>query len=57
MYNMAFTVNHDIAVVTIFDLEDIASNRVCSHGLNEIQPCFLEGNCVGSSILRDEEGQ
>ena len=51
---MAITVNHDVAVVPILDLENIASHGVCSHRLNEIQSSFLEGSSVWTAIFVNE---
>lgn len=36
MYDMACGVNHDVAVVTIFDLQQKANDAVCCHGHDEV---------------------
>ena len=55
MNYVALSVYHDIPVMPVLNLEDVASNRVCSHRLNEIQPGLLEGNRMFSTIFSDEE--
>ena len=40
---MTFCINHDIAVVSIFDLKNIANKTISSKRLTEIQPCLLKG--------------
>lgn len=53
--NVAFSVDHDVAVVSIFDLKDVASHRIRSHGLDEVQASLLESDSVRVSIFGDEE--
>lgn len=36
MHDMALSVNHDVSIVSVFDLKNIASDRVCSHRLNKV---------------------
>lgn len=36
MNNMTISVDHDIAIVPILDLQDITSYRIRSHGLYKI---------------------
>jgi len=55
MNNMTLSVNHDISVMPVLDLEDVASDRVRSHRLNEVQPGLLEGDRMLSTIFADEE--
>lgn len=57
MHNMALAINHYIAVMTIFNLQNIASHGVCRHGVNEVQSCFLEGNAVLSTVFRSEKSK
>ena len=52
---MALSVNHDVSVVSILDLEDVTSDGVRSHRLNEVQPGLLEGDRVLSTIFAYEE--
>ena len=54
VHDMAITIDHDVAVVPILDLENIASHGVCSHGLDEIQSSFLEGSSIWTAIFVDE---
>lgn len=52
---VALSVNHDISVVPVLDLEDVTSDEVRSNRLNGVQPSLLEGNRVLSTIFADEE--
>lgn len=51
---MPLAVDHDVSVVTVFDLQDIASNRVRRHRLNEVQSSLLERGCVDSAVFVNE---
>jgi hypothetical protein len=55
MHDMTLPVNHNVPVVAILDLENVASHGVGSHGLDEVQPRLLEGNGVWCAILRNKE--
>ena len=55
MDNVAVPVDHDIAVVTVLDLQDIAGNRVSCHRLYEVQSGLLELHRIFSSVLRHKE--
>ena len=55
MYNVTLSVNHDVAVMTVFNLKNVACDGVCSHRLNEIQPSSLIRDCVLSSIFGNEK--
>ena len=55
MNYMPFSINHNVAVVTIFDLENVARDRVRCHRLDEIQPRLLEGSGVLASVFGNEE--
>lgn len=55
MNNVALPVNHDVSVVTILDLQDVASKRVRSHGLYEVQAGLLERDGVLAAVPGDEE--
>lgn len=55
MNDVSVTVNHDVAIVTVLDLEDVTRNRVRRHRLDEVEPGFLERDGVLAPILRDEE--
>jgi hypothetical protein len=39
---MALDVYHDVTIVTIFNLEDIAHQAVSGQGLAEVIPCLSE---------------
>lgn len=54
---MSLSVNHDVAVMPILNLQNVACNRICGHGLNEIEASFLEWDCILTTILGDEETQ
>ena len=53
--NMALPIYHDVAIVTILDLQYAASQRVGCHGLDEIQMRLLERHSIMNSIFRHEE--
>jgi len=36
MYDVSLLVDHDVAIVPVFDLEDVADQRVGCHALDEI---------------------
>ncbi len=55
MNDMTISVNHNITVVPVFDLKNKTSNRISGHGLNEIQPCFLETSSVLTTELAYEK--
>lgn len=55
MNNVALPVNHDVPVVTILDLQDVASEGVRSHGLDEVQAGLLERDGVLAAVPGDEE--
>lgn len=52
-----FSIDHNITIVPIFDLEYIAGHRIGSHGLNKVQTGSLECNRVLASIFCDEKVQ
>ena len=57
MYDVPITINHDISIVAILNLENITSHGVCSHGLNKVQLCFLKSNSILASIFGSEKVQ
>lgn len=57
MYYVTLCIYHDISIVPIFYLENIASDRIRRHGLNEIQACLLECNRILASVFSYEEVQ
>lgn len=52
--NVSFAINHDVSIVTILDLKNITSNRVGGHGLDKVEPGFLERRRVETAVLVDE---
>ena len=57
MYNMAFAVNHDVSIVSVLDLENVAHDRVRRHRLYEVKTSLLELDGVFAAILRHKEVQ
>ena len=55
MDNMTFAIYHNVPVVSILHLQDVADHRIRCHGLNEVEAGFLELDRVLSTILRNEE--
>ena len=53
--DMTFAVDHDVSVVSVLDLEDVASDGVGGHGLDEVEASTLEGDRVLPAVLGDEE--
>lgn len=56
MDDVAFPINHNVAVMSILDLQDIAGYRVRRHGLDEVESSLLERYGVDTPILVDEVG-
>ena len=52
---MTLRTNHDVAIMSVFNLQNIACERICSHRLNEIEPCSLEGDGVLSPVFGYKE--
>lgn len=46
VYNMSFIVNHDIAIVPVFDLKQKTENTVAGHTSYEIAPRRLKRFCT-----------
>lgn len=57
MDDVTLSVNHDVPVVPIFDLKDVASYRVTGHGLYEIESSALELDAIFPSIFRLKESK
>ena len=49
MYDVPLFVDHDVAVVPVFDLEDVTDQRVGRHALNEVGLGLEEPKRVKSS--------
>lgn len=54
VHDVALAVDHDVSVVSVLDLQDIAGDRICCHRLDEIESSFLEGGRVWTTIFVDE---
>ena len=52
---MAFPVYHNVSVVSILDLQNIASNRIRCHRLDEVEARPLEWYSIRTSVLRHKE--
>lgn len=55
MGDAASTVDHDVAVVAILYLYDVAEERVGGHRLDEVGAGALEVDAFGTAVLGDEE--
>jgi len=53
--DVTLPINHDVAIMTILDLENVARYGICSHRLDEIQPSFLIRDRVFSTVLGNEK--
>jgi hypothetical protein len=49
------SVDHDVTVVTVLDLDDVAEERVGGHGLDEVGAGALEVGRIGRAVLHYEE--
>jgi hypothetical protein len=52
MDHVAFRVEQDISIVTVFDLEQVAEQTVASHGAHEV----LLGQLVASDVFKGNVG-
>lgn len=52
--DMASIVNHDVAVVSVFELQQEADNTVRGHGLDKVAACGLEADAVFVAVAADE---
>lgn len=52
---MSMSIDHDIPIMSVLDLKDIAGHRVCCHGLDEVQSGFLELYGVGAAVAGHEK--
>lgn len=55
MDDVPVPVDHDVSVVTVLDLEDIARDRVGCHALDEVHARLLKRDRVDTAVLVDEE--
>lgn len=52
---MAFPIYHDVSVVSILDLQNVASNRVRRHRLDEVETGPLKWYRIRTPVLRHKE--
>ena len=57
MHDVSLSVNHDVPVVSVFNLKNVTGDRVRSHRLDKIQPGLLESDRVWRAVLGDEKRQ
>lgn len=55
MYDVSFSIDHDVTIVTVLDLQDITRHRVRRHRLDEVKTSSLKGDSFFSSIFGNEE--
>ena len=55
VYYVSLAVDHDIAIVSILDLQYVTSDRISCHGLNEVQASALELHSVFATVFSDKE--
>lgn len=55
MGDAAVPINHDVTVVPIFDLNDVAQERIGRHGLNKVDSSLLEVHSIRAAVLHDEK--
>jgi hypothetical protein len=54
VHDMPFAVDHDVTVMPILDLEDVARDRVRGHRLDKVEAGFLEGYRINATVLVDK---
>lgn len=55
--DVSLAVDHNVSVVTVLDLEDVAGDGVGGHGLDEVHARLLKWDCVDTTVLVDEEAE
>lgn len=55
MGDASSSINHDVSVVAILDLNNVAKERVGGHGLNEVDSGLLVANAIGAAVLENEK--
>ncbi len=55
MNYMPIAINHDVAIMSVFYLQNITCYRISSHGLNEVESGFLESYGIFSAVFISEE--
>jgi hypothetical protein len=51
MNNVAFVVQHDVSIVTVFDLQQEADHAVRSHRRDKIVACSLKSEALLESLF------
>ena len=51
MNEVAFAVQHDVAVVAVFDLQQEEEQTVGCHAADEIIPCLLDTGAQTSNLI------
>ena len=55
VYDVPFGIDHDVTIVSVLDLQNIARHRVRCHGLDEVKTSSLKGDSFLSPIFGNEE--
>lgn len=53
--NVTLAVDHNITVVSVLDLQNVACDRVCSHRLDKVETRSLELHGILATILGNEK--
>lgn len=54
MNDVSCSIQHDIAIVSVLDLQQEAHQGICCHGFNKVGPCLLESMRIFIPIHTDE---
>lgn len=57
MNDMTLPINHDVSVVPILNLKDVARHRVCGHTFDKVHLGLLEGRRSDLAVFSDKEAQ
>ena len=55
MNNMTLSIDHDVPVMAILDLQNVAYYGISGHGLYKVEAGLLKFDRVFSTIFRDAE--
>lgn len=55
MDDPALAVDHDVAIVAVLDLDEVAQQRVGGHRLDEVDARLLEFDGLDAAVLEEEE--
>lgn len=53
--DMTFGIDHDVAVMTVFELQEIGDDRISCHTRDEVVTSLLELGTVGAIVFAHEE--